>query len=250
MSRSFKNQFAICAIAVAVVAANPANAAVTIGGSGAGTTLTTSGTSGGSSVVAFNGFVGSPAGVIAGLTAKLTLSFVSITSNMIGGNTFNFGYTLDNNASASVTASRISRFGFDVNPDVTSASSTGVYDFADMGGNQPNNVGTVEVCFKDTSNAGCTGGPGGLTLGQSGSGTLSLAFNSNQTAITLSNFFTRYQSLDARGIEGGSASGQVTTPSSPVPEPAAWMLMLVGFGAIGFAMRKKRYTQTARVRFV
>ena len=250
MSRFLKKTFVLGAVAGAALVAAPANAAVTITGSGAGTALTTSGTSGGSAVLDFNGFVGSPAGVIAGLTAKLTLSFVSITSNMIGGNTFNFGYTLDNNASAPVTASRISRFGFDVNPDITSASSTGVYNFADMGGNQPNNVGAVEVCFKDTDNGGCTGGPGGLTLGQSGSGTLSLAFNSNQTAITLSNFFTRYQSLDAPGIEGGSASGQVTTPSSPVPEPAAWMMMLVGFGAIGFALRKKRYNQTARVRFV
>ena len=250
MSRTFKNKFALCAMAVAAIAATPASAAVTIGGSGAGTTLTTSGTSGGSAVLDFNGFVGTPAGVIAGLTAKLTLSFVSITSNMIGGNTFNFGYSLDNNASAPVTASRISRFGFDVNPDITSASSTGVYNFADMGGNQPNNVGTVEVCFKDTDNGGCTGGPGGLTLGQSGSGTLSLAFNSNQSAITLSNFFQRYQSLSYPGTTEGSASGQVTTPSSPVPEPAAWMLMILCFAGIGFAMRKQRYTQTARVRFV
>lgn len=38
--------------------------------------------------------------------------------------------------------------------------------------------------------------------------------------------------------------------SSPVPEPAAWMLMLLGFAGIGFAMRKQRHTTTARVRFV
>ena len=235
------------ALAATAFVAAPANAAVTIGGSGAGTTLTTSGTSGGSAVLDFNGFVGSAAGVIAGLTAKLTLAFTSITN---AGTTFNFGYTLENNASSPVTASRISRFGFDVAPDVASASSTGTYDFADMGGNQPNQVGVVEVCFKDTSNAGCTGGPGGLTLGQTGSGTLSLTFASAQTAITLSNFFTRYQSLSYPGENEGSASGRVTTPTSPVPEPAAWMLMLLGFGAIGFAMRKKNYTQTARVRFV
>ena len=190
----------------------------------------------------FNGFSGSPAGVISGLTAKLTLSFVSIV-----GNTFNFGYTLENTSSAPVTASRISSFGFDVNPNITTASSTGVYDFAEQGGNQPNQVGEREVCFKDQSQGGCTGGPGGLLLGQSGSGTLSLNFASAQTSISLSNFFTRYQSLNAPGIEGGSASGQVT---SPVPEPAAWMLMILGFAGIGFAMRKKTYNQTARVRFV
>ena len=247
MSRSLKNHFMAGVLAAAALVAMPANAAVTIGGSGAGTTLTTSGTSGGSAVLNFNGFVGSAAGVIAGLTSKLTLAFSSITN---AGTTFNFGYTLENNASSPVTASRISRFGFDVAPNIASASSTGTYDFADMGGNQPNGVGVVEVCFKDTSNSGCTGGPGGITLGQTGSGTLSLTFASAQTAITLSNFFTRYQSLSYPGTEEGSASGQISTPTSPVPEPAAWMLMILGFAGIGFAMRKQRHTTTARVRFV
>ena len=247
MSRSIKNHFMAGVLAAAALVATPANAAVTIGGSGAGTTLTTSGTSGGSAVLDFNGFVGSAAGVIAGLTSKLTLAFSSITN---AGTTFNFGYTLENNASSPVTASRISRFGFDVAPNIASASSTGTYDFADMGGNQPNGVGVVEVCFKDTSNSGCTGGPGGITLGQTGSGTLSLTFASAQTAITLSNFFTRYQSLSYPGTEEGSASGQISTPTSPVPEPAAWMLMILGFAGIGFAMRKQRHTTTARVRFV
>lgn len=242
------NLFVLGAVAASLLT-TPASATVTLGGSGAGTTLTTSGASGGSGVFNFNGFVGSSAGVIAGLTAKLTLAFNSITNS---GTTFNFGYTLDNTATSPVTASRISRFGFDVAPDVTSASSTGTYDFAALGGNQPNGIGVVEVCFRDLNNGNCTGGPGGLLLGQSGSGTLALTFATAQTAITLSNFFTRYQSLDYGDVTGGSASGQVTDPSSPVPEPAAWMLMLLGFGGIGLAMRKNRstITTTARVRFV
>jgi hypothetical protein len=48
-------------------------------------------------------------------------------------------------------------------------------------------------------------------------------------------------------INGGSADGlrQVRIASSesgvpPVPEPATWAMMLMGFGAAGFAMRRKR----------
>lgn len=44
----------------------------------------------------------------------------------------------------------------------------------------------------------------------------------------------------------GSYSG--TLSFSPVPEPAAWAMMLFGFGAVGFAMRRRR-NEKVRVRF-
>ena len=47
------------------------------------------------------------------------------------------------------------------------------------------------------------------------------------------------------GSYGGNATFQ---PSAPVPEPATWAMMLIGFGAIGFAMRRRREERT-RVRF-
>lgn len=40
-----------------------------------------------------------------------------------------------------------------------------------------------------------------------------------------------------------------TTPNSAVPEPGTWGMMLFGFGAIGFAMRRRRGKADARVRF-
>ena len=246
MSRSLKNNFVLGAVAAAALVAAPANAAVTIGNSGSNTSLTTSGGSGGSAALDFNGFTGSPSGVIAALTAKLTLTFVNIV-----GNTFNFAYTLDNTSSSPVTASRVSGFGFDVDPGLTGASVVGTFNTA-ASGNVPNQIGPVDFCAKDgggTNNC-AGGGNGGVTLGNTGSGTFALTFASGTTAIGLDNFFVRYQSINAPGIEGGSASGQVTTPSSPVPEPAAWMLMILGFAGIGFAMRKQRHTTTARVRFV
>jgi hypothetical protein len=33
--------------------------------------------------------------------------------------------------------------------------------------------------------------------------------------------------------------------TSAVPEPAAWMLMLFGFGAAGFALRRRRLRELA-----
>jgi hypothetical protein len=45
-----------------------------------------------------------------------------------------------------------------------------------------------------------------------------------------------------------SRSGIQAIAAAPVPEPAAWMTMVLGFGALGEAMRRRRKL-TARVRF-
>ena len=39
-------------------------------------------------------------------------------------------------------------------------------------------------------------------------------------------------------------NGQVSVPTGAVPEPSTWAMMLVGFGATGFAMRRRRPAAT------
>lgn len=46
---------------------------------------------------------------------------------------------------------------------------------------------------------------------------------------------------------GGVATGNLTFQPASVPEPATWAMMLVGFGAMGFAARRRRRTVFAQV---
>lgn len=49
-------------------------------------------------------------------------------------------------------------------------------------------------------------------------------------------------------IWGSGAPGQVELPPSGVPEPTTWAMMVMGFGAVGFSLRRRQKTQT-RIRF-
>lgn len=45
------------------------------------------------------------------------------------------------------------------------------------------------------------------------------------------------------GTQNGSFGGNVAfVAQSAVPEPSSWAMMLIGFGAVGFSMRRKRQT--------
>jgi hypothetical protein len=49
------------------------------------------------------------------------------------------------------------------------------------------------------------------------------------------------------GTGGGTVSGNASFLQSAVPEPATWALMLMGFGGIGLAMRRRRKPVLAQV---
>ncbi|MFM9936717.1 MAG: cistern family PEP-CTERM protein [Novosphingobium sp.] len=204
----------------------------------------------------YNGYSGSGGSSINGLTGSTTFTLTGVS-----GNDYSFDYAVANTSSAPVTDSRISSFAFNTDPTISGAASTGAYSYTTLSSNYPNGIGTVDVCFKDANTGSCAGGgSGGLTLGQSGTGSFTLSFSSPVSALTLSDFYVRYQSISGvPGISSASGAGTITSSSSTstggtttsstssstggtsVPEPG--MLGLFGAGAIGLAFARRRQPQ-------
>ena len=181
---------------------------------------------GDSYTIDFDGFVDGNV-TVDGLGAKLTLTLSSIV-----GNVYNFAYSLTNTTDSGVT-SRVSGFAFDTDPAIASASSTGTYDNAIVGGSYPNQVGSVDVCFQGGNSKSCSGGgSGGVFNGDTGTGTLSLTFGSALSSLTLDDFFVRYQSITGAGDISSASGRQITSTSSgsDVPEPN--MMILFGLAAL------------------
>jgi hypothetical protein len=225
---SVKNLAPIAALALAFTATPALAEAITFDSSDIGTAYTLN----------YNGF--SDGSSIAGLTAQTTFTLTSID-----GNTYTFDYAVTNTSGTPITGSRVSGFAFDTNPDIASASSTGAFGYTSVGGTYPNGIGSVDVCFKDASTGSCAGGgSGGLTLGESGSGSFVLTFTQPASAVTLSDFYVRYQSISGAGnVTSANGSGTLTgttttSGGNEVPEPG--MLGLLGGALVATALLRRR----------
>jgi hypothetical protein len=182
--------------------------------------------------------------VINGLTGT-----TSFTLTGVGENSYTFSYSVT--SSSPIDASRISGFGFNTNPDITSATSTGLFDRAGSG-NVPTGFGRVDVCFKGAGGtANCAGGGGvGVNIGDTGTGSLTLNFAELPQQLTLSDFFVRYQSIDGagapdsaigRGTPGSTSTGGSTgsTGGTPVPAPGGLLLFAAGLAGLGIRFGRK-----------
>lgn len=216
------------ALAVTMMTATPASAdAITLDSGDVGQSFTLN----------FNGF--SDGTVINGLTSLATFTLTAVT-----GSSYTFGYSLTNTTGSPLT-SRLSGFGFNTDPDISGATSTGTFSYTTLNSSYPNGIGAIDVCFKDASTGSCAGGgSGGLSTGATGTGSFTLNFSEPLTSLTLSDFYTRYQSITGAGnVSSASGSGTLTGTSSSsggtsVPEPG--MLGLFGAALVGLGMLRRR----------
>ena len=156
-----------------------------------------------------------PSGSIASLLLTLTGG---------SGNAYNFTYSISTPSNANLVG-----FAFDTDPALTGVTGvSGPLAFA-ANANFPG-IGTVDGCFYSGNNCGAannqaTSFAGGFTL------------NFGSAPVTLSDFVDRYASIGGSGGPSGEGHG---TMVQPVPEPATWALMLLGFGGIGMVIRRRR----------
>ncbi len=126
----------------------------------------------------YNGY--SSGTVVNGLTASTTFTLTGVN-----GSSYTFDYAVANTTADPLT-SRVSSFGFDTDPNITSATSTGAFANPTTYSSYPNGIGSIDVCFKDASTGSCSGGgSGGLADGTSGTGSFTLNFASAIAALAL-----------------------------------------------------------------
>ena len=194
----------------------------------------------------YNGFSGSTP--IDGLTGTTTFTLTGIS----GGN-YTFNYSVANTSSTPITDSRISSFAFNTDPNIASATSAGAFSYTTLNSTYPNAIGNVDVCFKDAQTGSCAGGgSGGLTIGQTGTGSFTLSFSQPISSLTLSDFYVRYQSIGGAGnitsasgagtLSGSSTSSSTSTSSGGTAVPEPGMLGLMSMALIGAGLtRRRRY---------
>jgi len=176
---------------------------------------------------------------VADLTAAATF-FVTA----FGPSSVEFQVTLENTTGSegSGIESRISAFGFEVAPTLTSATSSGLFNTAVLNKSFPNEFGHLDACFKDGggSNNCAGGGKGGLETFETGIFNIALTFRGPISELAFDRFGVRYQSISgSRYGDSGTGLGLIGEPTV-VPEPTSMLLLGTGLLAVAAGARRRR----------
>ena len=183
------------------------------------------------------------------LNAALSVELVSVGSGGNGDNTvWTFKFTLDN---TSTINSRITALVFDTTPnfdvDESGISVVGaVIDEFSGAGSLPQSFGNFEGCASANGDP-CQGGGGdGIDEGGSDMWTITFVTSAPTETFSFDDFGVRYQGVDFNcGGQGGQTGGDCASgvgyfEMTMIPEPATWMMMILGFGMIGLQMQRRR----------
>lgn len=190
--------------------------------------------------VTFDGlttFDGTP---IAGTGALDALVRLRLTAT--DGFTWRFTYEVENNAGAAFDRARITGFGFDVGgTTLRGVTATGEFDRVRSG-----NVGggfQTDYCFLAAGNSCDSNSNSGIRPDDDEDGTIRLLFATRQDMVELSNLYVRWQGPQVdRALAAHPDQPAISMQwmeADPAPEPAAWALMILGFGLVGAAARRR-----------
>lgn len=193
--------------------------------------------------------VNSGGGTPTNVTAHADFTFTGFS-----GGSYNFTYDIENTSTESPSnLSRLGAVGFDVTPVPNSATDSDTSDpfsVSFQGNGQFNGLGPVTLCLYAGQN--CNGGANdGLLPGASATGGFSLNYTGTApTAIDLTNFLGRWQATQVGSTSGGPCTsgdcgGGGGGPG--VPETATWMMLIIGFGTMGRAIRTRKGSARAAV---